>query len=178
MSFGLDETAGHRVSVFWRAGGGMDTRRYILGFFLIALVGCGLPKKAHVPVAGSRTNTRFTIQVNVADGANQNSPIPVDFVMIADKKLLQEVAKLSAKDWFERRVQIQRDFGPKAQVVSWEWVPGEHSGPVAIDVPGKTIAAFLFAQYLNAGEHRAAVNVKWPVAVNLGAEEFSVQPLK
>jgi type VI secretion system protein len=156
----------------------MGSRRYFLGLLIFAMVGCGLPKKARVPIAGTRKNTKFTIQVNVADGANQNSPIPMDFVMVSDKKLLQEVAKLSAKDWFDRRVQIQRDFGPKAQVVSWEWVPGQHSGPVAIDVPGKTLSAFLFAQYLNAGEHRAAVNVKWPVAVNLGAEEFSVQPLK
>jgi type VI secretion system protein len=156
----------------------MGWRRYFLGLVILATVGCGLPKKARVPGVSARTNTKFTIQVNVVEGANQNSPIPVDFVMIADKKLLTEVAKLSAKDWFERRIQIQRDFGPKAQVVSWEWVPGQHSGPVAIDVPGKTMAAFLFANYLNAGDHRAAVNVKWPVAVSLGAEEFAVQPLK
>jgi type VI secretion system protein len=156
----------------------MGSRRFILGLLLIVGAGCGLPKKARVPVVGTAKNTRFTIQVNVADGANQNSPIPMDFVMVSDKKLLQEVAKLSAKDWFDRRIQVQRDYGAKAQVVSWEWVPGEHTGAVAIDVPGKTMAAFLFAQYLNAGDHRAAVNVKSPIAVSLGAEEFTVQQLK
>jgi type VI secretion system protein len=142
------------------------------------LLACGLPKKTHLPLAGSRTNTKFSIQVVVADAANQNSPIPVDFVMVGDKKLLLEVAKLSAKDWFERRIQVQRDFSTKLQVVSWEWVPGEHGGPIDVDVAGSTRGAFLFANYANGGEHRAAVDVKSPVILSLGAEDFSVQRLK
>jgi type VI secretion system protein len=144
----------------------------------MGIAACGLPKKAHVPVAGSRKNTKFNIQVVVADAANQNSPIPVDFVMVGDKKLLQEVAKLSAKDWFDRRLQVQRDFPTKLQVVSWEWVPGEHAGPIDVDVAGNTRGAFLFANYANGGEHRAAVDVKAPAIVTLGSDDFSVQRLK
>jgi type VI secretion system protein len=144
----------------------------------MGILACGLSKKAHVPIAGSRTNTKFTIQVVVAEAANQNSPVPVDFVMVADKKLLQEVAKLSAKDWFDRRVQVQRDFPTKLKVISWEWVPEEHVGPIDVDVAGNTLGAFLFANYANGGEHRAAVDVKTPVIVSLGAEDFSVQRLK
>jgi len=166
------------VRGFVGQAGGMGSRRFILGWLLIAALGCG-SKKAKVPVVpGGRTNTKFTLQVNVAEGANQNSPIPMDFVMVIYKKLMAEVAKLSAKDWFDRRVQIQRDVGAKAQVVSWEWVPGQQTGPIAIDVPGKTQAAFLFARYLNAGDHRAAVSVKSPAVVTLGAEEFTVQQLR
>ena len=156
----------------------MGSRRYFLGWLVISASGCALSRKAKLPVVGTNKNTKFTIQVNVEEGANQNSPIPMDFVMVSDKKLLQEVAKLSAKDWFDRRVQVQRDFGLKAQVVSWEWVPGQQTGPIAIDVPDNARAAFLFARYLNAGDHRAAVNLRTSVAVNLGADEFTVQPLK
>ena len=143
-------------------------RAITVSMLLMGILACGFTKKAHVPIATSRKNTRFTIQVVVADTANQNSPIPVDFVMVEDKKLLQEVAKLSAKDWFDRRVQVQRDFAAKVQVVSWEWVPGEHGGPIDVDVAGKTLGAFLFANYGNGGEHRAAVDVNTPVIVSLG----------
>jgi type VI secretion system protein len=129
-------------------------------------------------VSAPRTSKKFAIQIVVAGGANQDSPIPVDFVAVADQKLLPEVAKLSAKDWFDRRVQVLRDFGDKVQVVSWEWAPGAHAGPIAIDVASGTLGAFIFANYSNAGEHRAAVDVRIPVVVTLGAEEFSLQQLK
>jgi type VI secretion system protein len=145
----------------------------------MGMAACGLPKKAHMPIAGSPTkDPKFSIQVIVSDSANQNSPIPVDFVMVGDKKLLQEVAKLSAKDWFDRRTQVQRDFPTKVQVVSWEWVPGQHGGPIAVQIARQTRAAFLFANYSNGGEHRAAVDPKTPVIVTLGAEDFSVQRLR
>ena len=150
----------------------------VASLLFMAMLACGLPKKAHVPVGGARGSTKFTIQVVVSDSANQDSPIPVDFVMVADKKLLQEVAKLSAKDWFDRRMQVQRDFPTKLKVVSWEWVPGEHQGPIAVEVAGGTRAAFLFANYTNGGDHRAAVDVNSPVIVTLGPEDFSVQRLK
>lgn len=159
-----------------RALGG---RSLVASVLFMGVMGCGLTKKAHVPIASSpHIDTKFSIQVVVSDSANQNSPIPVDFVMVADKKLLQEVAKLSAKDWFDRRIQVQRDFPTKVQVVSWEWVPGEHGGPIAVEVNRGTRAAFLFANYSNGGEHRAAVDPKYPVIVSLGADDFSVQRLK
>ncbi len=157
-------------------------RRAIVVSSLLLLTGataCGVAKKPALPgVSRSHTSQKFSIQVVVAEGANQDSPIPMDFVAVADKKLLPEIAKLSAKDWFERRVQVIRDFQAKVQVVSWEWVPGQHAGPISVDLAGKTLAAFLFANYSNQGEHRAAVDVRTPVVITLGAEEFSVQQLK
>jgi len=138
-----------------------------------------LAKKAKIPTSlPARKNTKFSILVNVADDANQNSPIPADLVIVQDKKVSAEVAKLSAKDWFDRRAQITRDFTKKLQVVSWEWVPGQHVGPIDVDVAAKTVGAFLFANYLNGGVHRGYIDVHSPVVVTLGAEEFSIQPLK
>jgi type VI secretion system protein len=145
--------------------------------FLLGPAACG-PKKARVPVVGSRKTERFTIQVNVSDSANQNSPLPVDFVVVMDKKLAPEVAKLSAKDWFDRRVQIQRDFATKVKVASWEWVPGQHVGPIAIAIPANARSGFLFANYQNSGEHRGFVDVRAPVVANFGPEDFSLQALK
>ena len=153
-------------------------RCFVVLVLLAGGVACGAAKKARVPVVTSPKTQKFSIQVNISDSANQNSPIPVDFVLVKDKKLLPEVAKMAAKDWFERRVQIQRDFPNKVQVVSWEWVPGQHVGPISIAVASDTRGAFLFANYLNGGEHRGYVDVHAPVAVTFGPEEFSLQQLK
>lgn len=157
--------------------------RSIVALLLMAAAGCAIHKvqsagKAADQAVFGKINTKFSIQVVVSDAANQNSPIPLDFVTVEDKKLLSEVAKLSAKDWFDRRVQVERDFPDKIQVVSWEWVPGEHGGPIEVDISKDARGAFLFANYANGGEHRAAVDVKTPVIVSLGADDFSVQRLK
>lgn len=124
------------------------------------------------------TKTKFTVQVNVADPANQNSPIPMDFVVVRDKKLMQEVSKLSAKDWFDRRMQIGRDFPEKVAVVSWEWVPGQHAGPVSISLAKKDKVGYIFTNYLNGGDHRAVVDLRAPIVINLGPEDFTVQALR
>lgn len=144
------------------------------------LVSCGGAKKVTSAVPGSqgRAAQKFSIQVNVADGANENYPIAMDLVMVTDKKVVPEIAKLSAKDWFERRMQIQRDFQGKVSVASWEWVPGQHVGPISIEVNPQTRVAYVFANYINAGGHRAVVDVKAPVVVNLGPQDFSLQPLR
>ena len=124
------------------------------------------------------SKSKFAVQVNVADGANENSPIPVDFVVVADKKLMAEVAKLAAKDWFERRVQIVRDFPGKVEVVSWEWVPGQHAGPIDVAINSKAKLGYFFANYLNGGDHRAVVDLKSAILLNLGPQDFAVQPLR
>jgi type VI secretion system protein len=155
------------------------SRTFVILFAIIAAsaAGCGA-KKPRIPVVSSGNLAKFSIQASVSETANQNSPIPVDFVMVSDKKLMPEVAKLSAKDWFDRRVQILRDFPKKVEVVSWELVPGQRVGPISVAVASGTRGAFLFANYLNGGGHRAYVDVRAPVTVNFGPEDFSVQSLK
>jgi hypothetical protein len=154
-------------------------RCIILAALLSGLLSCGGNKvSSKVPGAQGRASQKFTIQVNVADGANQNYPIPMDLVTVTDKKVIAEIGKLTAKDWFDRRMQILRDFQGKVSVASWEWVPGQHAGPISVEIVKKTRVAYIFANYINAGGHRALVDVRVPVVVNLGPEDFTIQPLK
>jgi hypothetical protein len=151
----------------------------ILGVLLAGLTGCGGNKlSTNVPGAQGHAAKNFSMQVNVADGANQNYPIAMDLVTISDKKVIPEVGKLSSRDWFERRNQILRDTGGRVSVASWEWVPGQHAGPIAVAIAPKTRVAYVFAKYLNGGSHRALVDVKHPVVINLGPEDFSIQALR
>ena len=142
---------------------------------LLLLTGCGGPKRI---IAKGGDRQKFSVQMNAAADANQNTPTPVDLVMVLDKKLVKEVAKLSAKDWFVRRQQFTRDFPEQLKIVSWEWVPGQQAGPIAIDVDKKTRSAFLFAQFLQEGDHRAVVDLKAPLVITLSKNDFSLQPLR
>jgi type VI secretion system protein len=139
--------------------------------------GCGVPKHASHAV-GIRRDVKFFMQLNVSPAANNNNPVAMDFVMVLDKKLIKEVGKLAAKDWFDRREQIQRDYPNLTEVVPWELVPGQHTGTISVDVNPKAQGAFLFAKYLNTGDNRAAIDLHVPVVVNLLEEGFTVQPLK
>lgn len=161
--------------------------RPVLALCLAALLlsSCGIAKKAESVSRGTGKAIgfrlkpeHFTIQVNVDGNANQNNPIPTDFVAVLDKGLIREVSKLTAKDWFERRIQIQRDFPGKVAVASWEWVPGQRAGPIAIDLGRNFEAGYLFANYGNPGDHRAFIDVRGPIVVNLGPDEFSLQALR
>jgi type VI secretion system protein len=145
---------------------------------LLCATGCHKVKQATTSPLKLKSYQKFTIQVNVSENANQNNPIPMDFVIVDDKKLVKEVARLSSKDWFERRTQVQRDFPGKLTVASWEWVPGQHAGPISVDINRDIKAGFLFAQYQNGGDHRAVVDVRAPIVVTCSAEDFNVQPLK
>jgi type VI secretion system protein len=142
-----------------------------------------LPKGLKIPglpkLGGSKKpNQKFTMQINVADTANENEPIPMDLVMVLDKKAVQQVAKLTSQDWFERRQQVERDYPGKIVVASWEWSPGQHVGPISVDVSPDFRAGFLFASYSNKTDHRAVISVRAPIVVNLQAEDFSVTALK
>lgn len=155
----------------------LQYRMAALCLLVWVLCGCGVSAKAGRTV-GLRNNPPFVVHVNVANGANGNRPIAVDLVLVLDKKLVGEVAKLSAKDWFERRVQIQRDLPGKSEIVSWEWVPGQSAGPISVAVHPATKGAFLFAAYSNPGDHRAAIDVRSPVVVQLQEERFTVQAVR
>ena len=96
--------------------------------------------------------------------------------MVLDKKAVKEVAKLTSKDWFQQRAQIGRDYPGKIMVSSWEWSPGEHVGPISVDVSKQSKAGFIFAQYANGAGNRAVLDLKTPVVVSLHAEDLSITP--
>jgi hypothetical protein len=75
-------------------------------------------------------------------------------------------------------MQILRDTQGKVSVASWEWVPGQHAGPIAVAISKKTRVAYVFANYRSGGGHRALVDVRAPVVINLGPEDFSLQALR
>jgi hypothetical protein len=116
------------------------------------------------------------MEVRTAETANQNQPVAMDVLLVYNKQLLQELLKMSASDWFDKRDQIKRD-DPKGDALSawsWEWVPGQRE-LVELPLQAKARAGIIFARYFSRGEHRARIDPHTSITVELLDKDFSVR---
>jgi type VI secretion system protein len=117
------------------------------------------------------------IEIDVAQGANQDSPIAVDIVYVHDEQMVPLLLQMTARDWFQKRRQVSQSFPAGFDLASFELVPGQ-KGPVE-EVPStakSAIAAFVFANYAADGTHRARIDALKRAVIELGSTDFSVQP--
>lgn len=150
---------------------------------LLLLTACPkvkVPKVVRSTVPGASGESKLQIKVHVAPAANNNNPVAVDLVLVSDKKLLKELAKMSAKDWFENRHQVQLDYPKETDLAAgtWEWVPGQaveiERLPVKVDIVG----GLVFARYFSEGPHRAVINPRKDILITLGEDDLCVQSAK
>lgn len=140
--------------------------RLWLALIPLCLAGCG-----------SGPPTIVTEQVTIRIGAdlNDDRPIPVDLVYVADKDLADQLTKLSAHGWFSAKSQYLLDFPKSLAVHHWEPVP--HGRRIIDKIEGDltdSIAAFLFADYATPGNHRARLDLLPMPVVTLKAADFTV----
>jgi type VI secretion system protein len=121
----------------------------------------------------TRVSTRaFTLAA--APEANDRSPVPVDLVLVRDPALVEVMGALSARAWFESRVQLARDHPDAFESREWELVPGQR---IEIDFPfrsHKGEALYVFANYRSPGAHRVRVDLLKHFTIVLEREGFSV----
>jgi type VI secretion system protein len=149
------------------------------------LLTCGLSLLILLPACGGgagirSSSTKLLMKVDVSPQANNNNPVALDLVLVKDKKLLKELMKISASEWFEKRKQYRLDY-PKElglSAGSWEWVPGQVVTVDPLPIKYKVNGGLVFANYFNPGTHRAVINPKKPFVIKLGAEGIMVVPEK
>ena len=129
-----------------------------------------------VPDASGQS--QLVMKVSVASDANGGKPIAVDLLLITDESLLEELGEISASEWFKNRNQYRLDYPDETGLSagSWEWVPGQVVALEPITVMREIVGGVIFANYSTPGEHRAVIDPRKPIAVNLGAEDFTVTP--
>ncbi|EMN3920563.1 T6SS protein Cts2N [Citrobacter farmeri] len=118
-----------------------------------------------------------TVVIDTAADANDNTPVAVDIVAIADASLVPVVQTLSATQWFNARAQLQRDYPGGLQVWSLELVPGSRF--TADDNPlsgAPAEATLLFARYRSEGEHRLRLDKTTALHLQLMADEAVLAP--
>src|SRR5256886_17273861 len=87
-----------------------------------------------VPEASGQS--KLGMKVNVASDANDGNPVAFDLVLITDERLLEELGKISASEWFENRNQYRLDYPEETGLSagSWEWLRGQAValGPITV----------------------------------------------
>lgn len=117
------------------------------------------------------------MKVDVSPQANNKNPVALDLVLVKDKKLLKELMKISASEWFEKRNQYRLDY-PKETGLnagSWEWVPGQVVTIDPMPLKFKVAGGLIFANYFTPGAHRATIDPSKSVVITLGAEDIAVK---
>ncbi|MCR9221362.1 MAG: hypothetical protein NXI21_14145 [Alphaproteobacteria bacterium] len=143
---------------------------------LLLLAGCGLVGDS-APV--------FSMQwVSLASepASNRNNPTPVDLVLVYDPAASDQLAGLTAADWFRRKPQVLRDFPRGVKVIGWEVVPDQVIAPRELededlenadgDAPR---AAFVYADFFTPGDHRARLEAQRAVRIRLGSDDFTLE---
>jgi len=131
---------------------------------------CGMPRRVRSMFGG-----QLPIQISVSPEANHNSPIAVEVVIAYDGKLLDELLKMPAGDWFRKRDQFLRDHPEGVDTWKWEWVPGQEVAPVELSYRVGAKGGVLFADYATPGEHRVKIDPQQPVRLVLNTTDFTLE---
>lgn len=147
---------------------------------LAARAALALAAAGALSCSGAPAPLHMMLEFSVAPRANQNSPVPLSLVAIRDPKLVEKVEQMTAKQWFAQRAQLRRDFPGDETFTEWEWeyVPEQAPPPVVIEIDGRAIAAFLFANYSAPGDHRFRIGPFARLRVDVGQEDVMIRPLE
>jgi type VI secretion system protein len=172
---------GGTVAAGGERAGGFGQRRRLPALRLGALLAAALLSGCGFTFFGlfgdDKAIATRAIEIDVAQGANQDSPIAIDIVYVEDQQMVPLLLQMTARDWFQKRSQMSQAFPTGFVLTSFELVPGQ-KGPVE-EVPSNAksaIAAFVFANYAADGTHRARIDGLKRAVIDLGGNDFSVQP--
>ena len=121
---------------------------------------------------------RLPLKVTIAPGANDDTAIAVDFVVVYSDKLLDEIMKVSAADWFAKKSRFLADHPQELMVEAREWVPGQPVAPWNIQYRAGAKKIVVFADYLVPGDHRATLDPQQPFRLVLGQSELRLEELR
>jgi type VI secretion system protein len=142
----------------------------LVWLLLLGSVSCGLPRRVRSMFGG-----QLPLQISVSPEANRNSPIAVELVIAYQGKLLDELLKMPAGDWFRKREQFLRDHPGGVDTWKWEWVPGQEVPAMEISYRVGAKGGVLFADYATPGDHRARIDPHQPVRLVLNPTDFTVE---
>ena len=121
-----------------------------------------------------------TVVIAAGDGANLNSPVAVDIVVVFEETAVEKIVALPAAKWFQTRADMLRTFPGTFAYKSWEVSPGQ-TLRLRGDMFGtpSVVGVFVFADFLTPGEHRMKVEqLQDGIIIELGSRGFSISPYK
>lgn len=134
------------------------------------LTSCAMKQKVRSAFGG-----QLPMHVIVAPQANEDSPVAVDVVVVYDRKLLDDLLKLPASEWFAAKKQFIADHGRKIDVQGWEWVPGQKVESISLDYRPGAKEVVVFADYHTEGAHRVVVQPQQPFRLLLEERDLVLE---
>ena len=153
---------------------------FVISLALLSSTGCKKAKsiaKASVSTVVNKVTLKpspMDLNVGIDADANKNSPVAVDVVLIKDKDFWKTAPSMTAKDWFAQKSDLQRRYGKKLLVSSWEWVPGQPIDPIIVKVPRRLKGAMVFANYPTPGTHSAPLPPGGDITIALKQDDFTM----
>ena len=119
------------------------------------LAGCSIGTKVRSAFGGA-----FPFTVTVAPKANESSAVAVDLIVVYDEPTLEQLKKLSAREWFQDgfKTQFVNAHRSDVDVHGWEWIPNQKVEEQSVSYHSGARKVVLFADYLADGEHRAVID--------------------
>jgi type VI secretion system protein len=152
----------------------MPSARNLVAVSIVLLafnaVGCSVTGKVRSAFGG-----QLPLKVTIEPGANDDSAIAVDFVVVYSDKLLDEIMKVSAAEWFAKKSRFLADHPQELAVEAREWVPGQPVAPLTISYRSGAKKVVVFADYHSGGEHRAVMPPQQASHVLLGETDIKVE---
>nr|WP_059392112.1 hypothetical protein [Pseudomonas toyotomiensis] len=131
---------------------------------ILMLTGCGF--------RGERIGLD-SLMLDVAERANDDTPIAVDFVAVHDPDLLKLLSEIPSRQWFTERDQYRRDYRQLFSVWSLELVPGQFRDVRDFPFSGDQAAGLLvFAGYNTPGAHRLRLSESGRVWLRFDSREM------
>jgi type VI secretion system protein len=114
-----------------------------------------------------------SVTLDVAERANDDTPIAVDFVAVYDPDLLKLLSEIPARQWFAEQEQYERDYRKLFSVWRLELVPGQFRDVRDFPFAGHQAAGLLvFAGYNTPGAHRLRLNESGRVWLRFDSREM------
>lgn len=139
-------------------------------FGAASLVSCSVKQRVRSAFGG-----QLPMHVVVAPDANEDSPVAVDVVVVYERKLVDELLKLSAAQWFDAKAQFIADHGNRIAVQGWEWVPGQKVERIILDYRAGAKEVVIFADYHTEGAHRVVVQPQQPFRLVLAERDLVLE---
>ena len=121
---------------------------------VVALSGCRTPSYLCVAPKGLKR-----IEIASIAESNAGRPIAVDLVYVTAKPAAAAMGRLKARDYFNLRDQLGRDYPRQLTTEHWELQAGQQLA-TQVTPPCNVAGAFLFANYQSDGDHRVVVGKK------------------
>jgi type VI secretion system protein len=117
------------------------------------------------------------VRIEVAERANDDSPIALDLVLAFSDPTFNRVMATPAEDWFAKRGDYLQAYGNDVRVLSWEVVPGQTVQNVVLPPDfGRAQGGVFFARYFGKGQQRERLPREYAVVVRLGRDAMTLRP--